>query len=134
MNRDDYAKLVNPYSFELRNIYDDTFGHRRHLEDMLGVRSPFQSAVERAAFGLEDATRLDAIACSKTRIQEELERISGSATRAFLGDGIYAGVMSHAEEMAKIQEPRTSSIGCRRWPVRVHIQKPIWLGECGVRL
>lgn len=104
MNRDDYEKLVNPYSFELRNIYDDTFGHRRHLEDMLGVRSPFQSAVERAASGLEDATRLDAISGPKTLILEELERISGITRRVFLGDGIYAGVMSHAEEMAKIQE------------------------------
>ncbi len=104
MNRDDYEKFVNPYSNELQKIYDDTFGHRKHLEDMLGVRSPFQSAVEKAVSGLADTTGLSAIAGPKNIVQDELDRIAKSTTRSFLGEGIYAGVMSHAEEMTKIQE------------------------------
>jgi len=98
MNRDDYEKLVNPYSFELKKIYGDTFGHRMHLEEILGARSPFQSALEKAASGLGTISGVDSF------IQTELDRVTRSTIKSLSGEGIFAGLTSHAEEMTKIQE------------------------------
>ncbi|QTD57293.1 hypothetical protein [Parasphingorhabdus cellanae] len=104
MNREEYDKLMKPYSHDFSTLYEEVFGDRKRLQDILGGRSPCQSAVDRVALGLGENDKLKAITESNLMIQEQLGRISEIYRRGIVGDSISAGVMSHAEELAKIQD------------------------------